>query len=184
MSSYWAGYSDTGMILTVSEFEEMRATYEEWNPQQKGIVENALDNEELEFVDFIMSKFAGISTSELSDNGSEKVFNMIELNDADTDGVIFYPFYRPDGRKNIVQQLENDDMELCECTHPIWDSENDRCYFLSSDKDMSGVNAFDEKPYASYQEFVQEFKDKVGAYLPDDFDWDEHLGNIYYAAYA
>lgn len=41
MSSHWAGYSDTGMILTVSEFEEMWAKYEEWNPQQKGIVENA-----------------------------------------------------------------------------------------------------------------------------------------------
>lgn len=49
---------------------------------------------------------------------------------------------------------------------------------------MNSVKAFDEKPYASYQNFIQEFKDKVGGYLQEDFNWNAHLGNLTYAAYA
>ncbi len=49
---------------------------------------------------------------------------------------------------------------------------------------MNSVKAFDEKPYASYQDFVQEFRDKVGSYLPEDFDWNVHLGYLSYAAWG
>nr|WP_317439871.1 hypothetical protein [uncultured Enterocloster sp.] len=49
---------------------------------------------------------------------------------------------------------------------------------------MDGFDTFNEKPYASYEALRQEFKDKLERYLPDDFDWDAHIGRFRYAAYA
>ncbi|MBQ6857620.1 MAG: hypothetical protein IJO13_11025 [Lachnospiraceae bacterium] len=57
-------------------------------------------------------------------------------------------------------------------------------YVVFSDKDMMSVESFEKKRYDSYEELVQEFKDKLQNYLPDDFEWDIHIGNFSYAAYA
>lgn len=59
-----------------------------------------------------------------------------------------------------------------------------RLYVIFADKDMDGFDTFNEKPYASYEALRQEFKDKLERYLPDDFDWDAHIGRFRYAAYA
>ena len=32
--------------------------------------------------------------------------------------------------------------------------------------------------------FVSEFKNKLEAFLPEDFDWDAHIGIYSYACYA
>lgn len=166
MSSYWAGYSDTCMVLTDSEFQEMMKQYKKKNPRA------VIDEEDIEETSFVMSKFAG--TMELEDH----TFYVTELSDSfvDAQGVVLIPIYRKDGTPNISADLE------CEDVHPMAGS--DRCYFLSSDKCMTGAKAFEEKPYNSYQDFVQEFKDKVAEYLPDTFDWNAHLGNLYYAVFA
>ena len=49
---------------------------------------------------------------------------------------------------------------------------------------IDGMNCFDERPYESYDAFVQEFKDKMAAYLWDSFDWDAHIGIYSYACFA
>lgn len=51
-------------------------------------------------------------------------------------------------------------------------------FVLWSDRLLDGPSSFTEMPYKSYGEFVQEFKDKIGSYVPEDFDWDAHLGRI------
>ena len=166
MSSYWAGYSDTCMVLTDSEFREMMKQYEKKNPRA------VVNEEDLESMAFVISKFAG--TVALKD----RTFHVTQLSDSfvDAQGVVLSPIYRKDGTPNISADLE------CKDVYPMADS--DRCYFLSSDKCMTGAKAFEEKPYDSYQDFVQEFKDKAAGYLPDDFNWNAHLGNLYYAVFA
>lgn len=171
MSSYWAGYSGTGLVLTVPEFNKMLKQYKEKNPDQSEIIDTAIENGDLNETGFIMS-------------ATDKTFTVFELSDDDVAGVTFFPFYRSDGRENVTEKKEDGKWEYLESNYPIWDLNEDRCYFLFSDKDMNSVKAFDEKPYASYQDFVQEFKNKIGGYLPENFDWDAHLGNLTYAAYA
>ena len=48
---------------------------------------------------------------------------------------------------------------------------------------LSG-KAFENPPYRSYDELVGEFKGFLQEYLPDDFDWDNHVGVFRYACYA
>ncbi len=57
-------------------------------------------------------------------------------------------------------------------------------YMFYSDYTLDSVEVFEKRPYHSYQEFRQEFQDKMAAYLPDDFDWDAHIGTFSYAHYA
>ena len=38
--------------------------------------------------------------------------------------------------------------------------------------------------YKSTEEIVKEFNEKLAAYIPDDFDWESHIGFFQYAAFA
>lgn len=55
-------------------------------------------------------------------------------------------------------------------------------YVVPADKPVNGMSCFEKKPYASYEEFVKEFTDKMGGCLPKDFDWHSHIGIYSYAA--
>lgn len=57
----------------------------------------------------------------------------------------------------------------------------DACYFFHSEHELDAPEVFEERLYNSYEEFRQEFKDKMAAYLPDGFDWDSHIGRFNYA---
>lgn len=186
MSDHWAGYSGVGMVLTVPEFNKMLEAYKEKNPEQSKIVDEAADNGDMNETELIMSKFAGQIPDLQKDTKkyADKVMYIMEVLDDMIDGVTFWPFYRKDGKKNLSEQDEDGYWESPEGSHPIWDSNEDRCYFLFADRALDTVEAFEEKPYASYEAFVQEFKDKMEAYLPEDFDWNAHLGNLTYAAFG
>lgn len=186
MSSYWAGYSGTGLVLTESEFNAMLEVYKEKNPEHADIDEH-LDDYGFDETPFIKSEFAGVVIRGLYEDTAQHacmLTYLCELRDDDVDGLTFWPFYNPDGRININEQKENGDWKCAEYTHPIWESKASECYVCWSDKDMCSVKAFDQKPYESYDAFVQEFKNKFGAYLPEDFDWNAHLGYMSYACYA
>lgn len=69
-----------------------------------------------------------------------------------------------------------------------WDSNEafyrKNAYVLTAERPIDGPGCFENPAYASYGEFVEEFKDKLKGYLPNDFDWDAHIGIYSYAAYA
>lgn len=54
-------------------------------------------------------------------------------------------------------------------------------YFFTSERELDSPEAFEERPYISYEEFLQEFKGKMAVYLPEDFDWDSYIGRSSYA---
>lgn len=53
-----------------------------------------------------------------------------------------------------------------------------------TDKSTRPQDVLTGKSYKSTGEIVEEFKDKMAAYLPEDFDWDSHIGFFQCAAYA
>lgn len=54
---------------------------------------------------------------------------------------------------------------------------DDDCYVVFADREMSLF----KQAYSSYESLVQEFKDKMENYLPENFDWDSHIGCFSYA---
>lgn len=189
MSSYWAGYNGTGLILKQNEFDAFLEKYKEKNPTQADCVAEAIEDYPIDEVRFIMSTHAGEELPGLQEvdyqDCADKVFDLTELCNDDIDGFTFWPFFRKDGRMNVAEEKPDGDWEDAEMYHPMWEGEGiDRCYVIFSMKDFTSPRVFERPAYSSYEEFVQEFKDQVEAYLPEDFDWNAHLGVISYACYA
>lgn len=187
MSSYWAGYSGAGLVLKENEFAAFLEKYKEKNPSMAESLKEALENEELGEYWFLKSKHAGEAVGGLQDMNDEnigKAMIFCELSDDCIDGLTFWPFYRPDGRMNVMEEKPDDEWEDQEMHHPMWESGECKCYVIWSEKDFTSPRVFERPAYGSYGEFVQEFKDSMEAYLPEDFDWNAHLGYMSYACYA
>lgn len=159
--SYWAGYSGQGLCLTQDEYETFLNDYTN--------VQTAAGNHE-----------ALCEMEKLNDDGSlediwfaspsgEK-FSLFCADDGCTEGFRLVP-YRIDGNPN---------KKWDECPQTL----SDNMYVLLCDRPIDGMECFEKKAYASYEEFVGEFKRKMESYLPKDFDWDAHIGIYTYACYA
>lgn len=161
MSMYWAAYHGQGLVLTEDEFEIFLASYKE-----KGH-----DKASLEALKEIEEEDGCLPVDEVefrSPSGTK--FSLFKADDSSVEGFRLIP-YRVSGKPN-------DD----------WDeNENipqNNVYVLPADKSIEGMRCFEEKAYDSYEEFVSEFKNKLEAFLPEDFDWDAHIGIYSYACYA
>lgn len=181
MASYWSGYKGTGMVLTQPEFDKMLEVYMEKNPEQSDITKT-IDNYGCDITKFTMSKYAGESMPKLQDDNKydNKITYIEQILKDKPDRFIFKPFYKSDDTINMNHETSNGCWIIAEYHHTISDSGADCCYVLSSNKDMLSPKIFEEKPYESYQDFIQEFKDKLESYLPSDFDWNAHLGIFSY----
>lgn len=188
MSSYWAGYSGTGLVLKEDEFEKFLEKYKEKNPSMAESLEEAREDIPLEEYRFLKSAYAGEVIEDLQDTDDaetiRKTTEFCELTDDCIDGLAFWPFFRPDGRMNIMEQKPDGEWEDDEMHHPMWEAGECSCYVIWSERSFTSPKVFIRPAYNSYEDFVQEFKDAVGAYLPDDFDWNAHLGYMSYACYA
>lgn len=159
MSSYWAAYHGQGLALTPEEFSVFLENY-----KTKWAGNKALEKiEDLEEGEIDLSDVNFITSA-----GQE--FDMFCVDDGSAEGFRLIP-YRVDGKPN-------DDWELTD----FFPSNN--VYVLSADKTIDGMACFDKKAYDSYAEFLDEFKGKLAEYLPEDFDWDAHIGIYSYACYA
>ena len=52
---------------------------------------------------------------------------------------------------------------------------------VEADKFLLTKNVLEGKYYSSKEELILEFKDKVGRYLPEDFDYEGSIGDVEYA---
>ena len=178
MSQFWTGYHGTGLILSQAEFIEMLEKYVRENIKRGNKVYDLeeinayVHDGEAEFdvdeYDFIRSE----------GNGN---FYVSEYTSDTYEGFFFSPFF-VDGKENI--SLSEAGEEYREFVDQEIDIEDEPVYFIFADKDLNSPKVFAEKPYDSYEGFKAEFKSKMGDYLPDDFDWDAHLGNFRVAAFA
>lgn len=194
MSSYWAGYAGTGLVLNQEEFSAFLEKYMEKNPVQAENLDEYLEGENLDVASlddicFLKSVNAGEEIRDLQDNAAEyadKVLYFSEMSNDNVEGFRFWPFYRHDGRMNVPIKRPEGGWEDAEYRNPMWESDDvgHSCYVIWSAKDLTSPRVFEQPAYTSYEEFVQEFKDDLAAYLPDAFDWNAHLGYMSYACFA
>ena len=55
---------------------------------------------------------------------------------------------------------------------------------VESDKSLVTKNILEGKYYKTKEEIIDEFKAKLGRYLPDDFDYEENIGDVEYAVFC
>lgn len=190
--SYWTGYSGSGLVLTEGEFQDMISLYNKKNSSQAESLSNTMEDLCIDEINLVKSVYAGTidvdvcgleKGRDMPEELCDKVIGVYALDPDYVEGATFWPFYRANGEMNIFATRKEGEEPLEYRLLPA-DNNCDSSYFFFADKDLTSPMAFEKKPYDSYDDFVQEFKDKLAAYLPDDFDWNSHLGNLSYACYA
>lgn len=196
MSEWNAGYYGSGLRLNEEEFMSFFKRYLALNPKElKMAIEYfapgaTCDQEEAfeltaeadQDCGYVPSNLAG--TEIAMDPESEKRFGIVRIPDDDIyDGMRFMP-YRVNGKFNvpyvIVDEEKSKNPEFVD-----WiDLRSETSYMVFCDRDLDGPMSFVKKPYDSYEDFVDEFRRKMGQYLPEDFDWDAHIGRFNYSAYC
>lgn len=156
MSSYWAGYSGIGMYINESEFEKFMTQYLMKNEEDfKNIKEN---------LHFVYDENAETYIIEKE--------NILKLSDDSAGGFVFYPYF--------IEQKPN--TEYLDTGLSLY---KQNAYIFIADFDNNSVGALlENRKYNSYTEIVDEFKRKYAEYLPNDFDWNKHIGQYSCACYA
>ena len=194
MSEWNAGYYGSGLRLNEEEFIRFFERYLALNPKEPKMAmeyfvsvatydpEEAfeLTAEAVQDCGYIPSNLAG--TEIAMDPESEKRFVIVRIqNDDIYDGMRFMP-YRVNGKFNVPYITAGEEKsENPEFVNWI-DLRSETSYMVFSDRDLDGPMSFVRKPYDSYEDFVDEFRRKMGQYLPEDFDWDAHIGRFNYSA--
>lgn len=196
MSEWNAGYYGSGLRLNEEEFMSFFKRYLTLNPKElKMAIEYfapgaTCDQEEAfeltaeadQDCGYVPSNLAG--TEIAMDPESEKRFGIVKIqNDDIYDGMRFMP-YRVNGKFN-VPYITADEEKSKNPEFVNWiDLRSETSYMVFCDRDLDGPMSFVKKPYDSYEDFVDEFRRKMGQYLPEDFDWDAHIGRFNYSAYC
>lgn len=94
----------------------------------------------------------------------KELFNCVEYCEEECSGGVLYPFKKPARGKFV--------------------NVKDGSYIIYTDKSTRPQDLLRADGYKSTEEIVKEFKEKLAAYIPDDFDWESHIGFFQYAAFA
>ena len=155
MSTMTTGRTDLCCIIEGSDMDEFMRRYYELNPQEfEGIGADEYEDEMRDRLTasgaFRQSKDAGKKDGEL--------FCAEILNED--------PYYDPVGFLSINEEIEYDYLEL-----PL--------IVVYSDILLCTRYAIKEGFYSSKEELINEFRDKLGRYLPEDFDYETEIGDVY-----
>lgn len=131
---------------------------------------------------YVPSNLAG--TEIAMDPESEKRFGIVKIqNDDIYDGMRFMP-YCVNGKFNVPYITAGEEKSKNPEFVDWIDLRSETSYMVFCDRDLDGPMSFVRRPYDSYEDFVDEFRRKMRQYLPEDFDWDAHIGRFNYSAYC
>lgn len=164
MSAYWAAYYGTALVLNEQEYIDLSERFGKIFPDY---LENGDILEE--------------GNSIMLENSSGKMLEITQILTDDCDGMYLIPFVQEDGKPNVFVSGKENEPPLR--TMEGKDMRGGNCYAVFADKDMIGPGAFIDT-YRSYEEIKKEFQEKLQEFLPEDFDWDGHIGVFSYACYA
>lgn len=186
MSSYWKGYYGVACVMKEEEYFGFLEKYAEKNGKDLDELEAEIDNEGLACYSFIKSSCHDTKGSTLE---PDVPFEITEILTDDCDGMSLIPYRTRRKSDNAVIPNQyflgiSGDKPIVNTDFRTRSLRANNCYVIFADRDMDGCKAFERKVYDSYEDLVQEFKDKLETYLPEDFDWDFHIGRFSYAAYA
>lgn len=182
MSSYWAANYGTGLVLNNKEFNAFVETYLEKTNQPDTDIEEFIEGIVYDSEPLIRS----VHLENYDRNNSKHTFDVVQVSTDNCDGTYMTPYFvEKDGQlvKNKQGTIENGEFKINReyVAHSL---RFEDVYIVFSDRSLFSPDVFTEKAYASYDALVQEFKDKLSAYLPEDFDWNGHIGQVDYASYA
>lgn len=178
----WKANHGTALVLNRFEFYAFIEVYLKKTNDKERSIEQLIDEIIENNVQLIRSKYLETKNNVTKD---EHKFYVTPIMNYETDGAYLVPYFtEKDGEliKNTHKTYQNGRFTL----NPDYvrhDLHWDDAYAIFSDKALDSADAFEEKPYASYDALVQEFHDKAKAYLPEDFNWNDHIGVIDYAIY-
>lgn len=175
MSSYWAGYHGTALVLNENEFENFLQKYTE--TQNPEITFTRPYQDQL-FEDCSILEYNFIRSNISDKPGSiSDYFYITPVLYEETDGPWFAPFVRSNGDWNLIDGVKYTDIETDT-------TRGKNLYVIFSDYELDSPQNWIKPAYPTYESLVQEFKNKLQKYLPENFDWNAHIGRFSYAAYA
>ena len=195
MPSYWSAMTGTALILSPDEYDTMLLNYlktnfkpdadakdvshymdscEECSDEVPIIKASCLDAIKpfCPTMDAFLEKLQDDAYHLNADTSMVK--NFAYFNRYNTDeysGGIFYPIDTSDNEEFNGHKM------------PYYDVADDSEIMYTRFSTLS-INLLSEKHYTAIDDIINEFKDAIGAYLPDDFDWKKHVGVFMCAAYA
>lgn len=195
MSSYWSAMAGTALILSPTEYDNMLLNYlktafkpdanekdisyymdscEEISDDVPVIKTSCLDAIKPLYptMDAFLDKWQDDEYNSNDDISIAK--NLVYFDRYNTDeysGGVFYPIDTSANEEFKGQRI------------PYFDVDDDSEIMYTRFSTLS-IDLLKDKHYTSTDDIINEFKDAIGAYLPDDFDWEKHVGVFSCAVYA
>lgn len=195
MSSYWSAMAGTALILSPEEYDNMLLNYlktafkpdadkkdashymnscEELSNDVPVIKTSCLDAIKPLYptMDAFLNKLQNAAYHLNADTSMIK--NFVYFNRYNTDeysGGVFYPIDTSANEEFNGQRI------------PYFDVDDDSEIMYTRFSTLS-IDLLKDKHYTSTDDIINEFKDAIGAYLPDNFDWEKHVGVFSCAVYA
>ena len=195
MSSYWSAVTGTALILSPAEYNNMLLNYLQTTFKPYANINDA--NHYMSSCEELSDEVPVIKAScrdaikplyptmdafleKLQDDAYHSnddtsiIKNLVHFSRYNTDeysGGIFYP----------IDTSANEEFDGYKM--PYFDVADDSEIMYTRFSTLS-IDLLKAKHYTSNDDIVNEFKDAIGAYLPDDFDWEKHVGVFMCAAYA
>lgn len=181
MSGYWSATSGTVLVLSKEEVRDFFTRYLLETYMKDGVTDRDID-----FIDCMISNYGdnfyflrsayrqsllegfhslkSCVNERTTAEHKKELFNCVEYCEEECSGGMLYPFKKPAFGKFV---------EVEDGSYIIYTDESTR------PQDLLGADG-----YKSTEEIVKEFKEKLAAYVPDDFDWESHIGFFQCATFA
>ena len=181
MSEYWSATSGTVLVFPKEEAMDFFTRYLLETYRKDGVTD-----EDIDFISSMISDYgsdfyflrSAYRQSLLEDFRSlescvnemtaaehtKELFDCVEYCEEKCSGGMLYPFKKP-ARGKFVDVKEGS-------------------YIIYTDKSTRPQDLLGDEGYKSTEEIVKEFKEKLAAYVPDDFDWESHIGFFQCASFA
>lgn len=195
MSSYWSAMMETALILSPAEYDNMLLNYlqtafkphadlkdashymdscEEFSDEVPVIKTSCLDAIKPLYptMDAFLEKLQNDAYHLNTDTSIAK--NLVHFSRYNTDeysGGTFYPIDTSANEEFNGQRM------------PYFDVADDSEVMYTRFSTLP-IDLLKAQHYTSNDDIINEFKNAIGAYLPDDFDWEKHVGVFMCAAYA
>lgn len=182
-------FDDAGLKLNKAEYDAFLERYMKVNALSKNdVVQIFAETSNFDYADGEVDELYAEALSECGYKKSilagrkasftkSNYFRIDAFSPADSEAMSFAPYFH-NGKPNLPCYSANNRREYVDRDYFCEELSSENCYIAFADRGFNDAYVFERKPYASYGEFVQEFKDKFGKYVPKEFDWGAHLGNF------
>lgn len=163
MSSYYAPCQTIALVLSEKEYCNLLESYiEKTTDETKEIAENLLnDTYEGDISEYKLNK--------------HNPFTITPVITDECDGMTFTPLY--------VKNTPNAGPNFH--TPTVWENRRTHnWYLISVEKQITPIHFLFKQTYTTPKEIYDELQNKTKDYLPNDFDWDKHIGLFEYCQYA